>query len=105
MPGNLEDPENHAGIRGARITSEPDRIERLERFLEHDPENPALLRDLARAYHQSGEQDKALDLCARLTKIEGESASMLNLAASVHLARCGHVREWAFRSASSCSRC
>jgi tetratricopeptide (TPR) repeat protein len=63
------------------------RIDRLERFLEADPSNPVLLRDLARAYHQQGEQDKALELCARLTKLEGESATTLNLVASAHLAR------------------
>ena len=48
------------GQRGITI----DRVARLEKFLQLDPQNPVLLRDLALA-HRRGAQDKALELCAR----------------------------------------
>ena len=44
-----------------------DRIERLKSFLRLDPANPALVRELAQACHRAGDQEKTLELCARLT--------------------------------------
>lgn len=68
-----------------------ERARRLESFLVQDPDNPALLRDLAQTYHRAGEQQRALELFERLAIAVGETPQLLNDIGSVRLA----LGQWA----------
>ena len=67
-----------------------DRVERLEKYLEIDPNNEALLHDLANAYQEVGQSNKALELYQRLLKESGESSVLLNTIGNVYLS----IGEW-----------
>src|SRR4030065_1171928 len=68
------------------MQNQDNRIERLESFLALDPNNPALIRDLAEICHRAGDQKRALELYERLKRIDGETPEVLNAIGSVYLA-------------------
>lgn len=63
------------------------RLERLSRFLEQDPANPALLADAASAAYEDGRLNEAAALLARRAAIGPLSPSLMNLQGLIAIAQ------------------
>ena len=61
-------------------TELPVAISLLEKTLEHNPENPTLLSQLAEIYHEFGNSDEAIEHQRRLIKLQPNSAHQQRLA-------------------------
>src|SRR6185369_15003845 len=63
-----------------------ERAAQLEGFLKVDPDNEALLGELADCHHRGGNQARALEIYERLGSLSGETTALLNARGSALLA-------------------